>query len=356
MDEKVAYDARGQIIGPEGKDAVLVMDVSQPGRPKIRASLPLTNSLLGPPTNLQITPDGRWGLVADSVATVADGSAWKNVPDDKLYVIDLAATPPKLTSTLIVGQQPSGIAISHRGDLALVANRGSKSLSVLSIDGAAVQVAGEVLLGNDVVAVAITPDGKRAFAALPLVNKVAVLAIDGHTVTYDKSLDIPVAFVPDNIDVTPDGAYALVSTVGAGGGNGDAIATIEAAGPHPHVVGLATAGNAPEGFAIAPDGKWVAVAVQRGSGDKQDDPGFHKTGEVALMSIGDQGALQVTSRQPVGALPEAIAFSPGSDAVYVGNFLDQTLQVFHVQDGKLTPVGEPLRLPGHPASMRGTAH
>ena len=121
------------------------------------------NSLLGPPTNLQITPDGRLGLVANSVVSVQDGAAWKAVPDDKLYVIDLSATPPKLIDTVTVAKQPSGLAISHKGDLVLVANRAGKSVSVLTIEGTSVKVAAEIPMGNEVAAVAITPDGKRGF-------------------------------------------------------------------------------------------------------------------------------------------------------------------------------------------------
>jgi hypothetical protein len=62
LDEKITYGPDGLVNGPPGKEAVLVMDVSNPAKPRIRASLPLMNSLLGPPTNLQITPDGRLGL------------------------------------------------------------------------------------------------------------------------------------------------------------------------------------------------------------------------------------------------------------------------------------------------------
>jgi len=80
LDEKITYDANGQVNGAPGKDAVLIMDVSNPAKPKIRASLPLMNSLLGPPTNLQITPDGKLGLVANSVVMNQDGSAWKIAP------------------------------------------------------------------------------------------------------------------------------------------------------------------------------------------------------------------------------------------------------------------------------------
>ena len=191
LDEKITYDANGSHNLPPGKDAVLVMDISNPAKPKIRASLPLMNSLLGPPINLQITPDGKLGLVANSVVNAQDGAAWKVVPDDKLFVIDLTANPPKLIDTVTVGKQPSGLMISHKGDLVLIGNRAGKSVSVLSIQGGTVKVVGEVPMDNEVAGVAITPDGKRAFAVMNLVNKVGVLAIDGQKVTYDKSLDIP---------------------------------------------------------------------------------------------------------------------------------------------------------------------
>jgi DNA-binding beta-propeller fold protein YncE len=205
LDEKITYDASGQVNGPPGQDAVLIMDVSNPAKPKIRASLPLMNSLLGPPTNLQITPDGKLGLVANSVVMNQDGTNWKVAPDNKLFVIDMNANPPKLIDTVTVGMQPSGMAISHKGDLGLIANRAGKSVSVVSILNGVVKSLGDVPMEQEAAAVAIAPDGKRAFVCLNLVNKIAVLSIDGQKVTYDKSLDIPSALNPYNIDITPDG-------------------------------------------------------------------------------------------------------------------------------------------------------
>lgn len=355
LDTKVAYPAEGQTNVQPGEDAVLVVDVADPTKPRIRASLKLTNSLLGPPTNLQITPDGRLGLVANSVNNVADGAAWKAVPDDKLYVIDLAAEPPKLIDTVTVGKQPSGLAISRRGDLALIANRDGKSVSVVAIDGTAVKPVAEVPMGNQVAAIAITPDGKRAFAVMNQINKVGVLAIDGRTVTYDKALDIPAGFNPYNVDVTPDGKYAIVSATGAGGINGDALTVIDAAGPHPHVVRLATAGAGAEGFAISPDGKWAVTPLILGSSAKPSDWFYVKDGEAALLAVGADGALTVADRKPVGGLPEGVVFSGNSEYVFIGNYLDKNLQVFRITDGKLVQVGDAIPLPGQPASMRGVA-
>jgi DNA-binding beta-propeller fold protein YncE len=356
IDNKITYGPQGQVNGAPGNDAVLVIDISEPTKPKIRASLPLTNSLLGPPTNLQITPDGKLGLVANSVNNVQDGSNWKVVPDDKLYVIDLTAEPPKLIDTVTVGRQPSGMVISSKGDLALIANRDGKSVSVVSIDGMKVKAIGEVPMEQPAAAVAITPDGKRAFVCLNTVNKIAVLAIDGQKVTYDKSLDIPSALNPYNIDVTPDGKYVIASNTGAGKNNADAEVVIDATGAHPHVIDVMSPGTGPEGFAISPNGKIAAAPLLLGTGANDGDWFKTKNGELVVMSIGADGKLTVTGRAPLGGLPEGIVYSPNSEYLYVGNYFDKDLQVFHLENGKLTEAGPRLKLPGQPASVRGPAH
>jgi DNA-binding beta-propeller fold protein YncE len=354
LDEKISYGPDGQVNGPPGKDAVLVMDVSNPAKPRIRASLPLMNSLLGPPSNLQITPDGKLGLVASSVVNNQEGSTWKTVPDDKLFVIDLIANPPKLIDTVTVGKMPSGLSISKKGDLALVANRAGKSVSVLSIQGTTVKAVGEVPVEQEAAAVVITPDGKRAFVCMNLVNKVGVLSIDGTNVTYDKTLDIPSAFNPYNIDIMPDGRYAVSSHTGARGINADAEVSIDTSGAHPHVVDITAPGTGAEGFAISPNGKWAVTPLIEGSGTKPDEWNHTKGGHAALMSVGPGGKLTVVSKAPIGALPEGVAFSPNSEYVYIGNFIDKNLQIFRIAGGKLVAAGT-MALPGQPASVRGVA-
>jgi DNA-binding beta-propeller fold protein YncE len=354
LDEKISYGPDGQVNGPPGKDAVLVTDVSNPAKPRIRASLPLMNSLLGPPSNLQITPDGKLGLVASSVVNNQEGSTWKTAPDDKLFVIDLTANPPKLIDTVTVGKMPSGLSISKKGDLALVANRAGKSVSVLSIQGTTVKAVGEVPMEQEAAAVVIAPDGKRAFVCMNLVNKVGVLSIDGTNVTYDKTLDIPSAFNPYNIDITPDGRYAVSSHTGARGINADAEVSIDTSGAHPHVVDITAPGTGAEGFAISPNGKWAVTPLIEGSGTKPGEWSHTKGGHAALMSVGPGGKLTVVSKAPIGALPEGVAFSPNSEYVYIGNFIDKNLQIFRIAGGKLVAEGT-MALPGQPASLRGVA-
>ena len=122
-DEKVLWDDQGKpIMSLPGKDSVLILDLADPLNPKIVANLSLENSVVGPPVNLDIAPDGSIALVADSVTIVKEGDALKQVLNDKIWVIDLKANPPKLAGTVIGAKQPSGLSFSPSGDIALVAN------------------------------------------------------------------------------------------------------------------------------------------------------------------------------------------------------------------------------------------
>ena len=96
-DEKLIWDEQGKpILSSPGKDSVLIVDLADPMNPKIVANLPLENSVVGPPVNVDISPDGSIALVADSVTVAKEGDALKQVLNDKIWVIDLKSNPPKL--------------------------------------------------------------------------------------------------------------------------------------------------------------------------------------------------------------------------------------------------------------------
>ena len=140
-DEKIVWDDAGKpILSPAGKDSVLIVDLANPLAPRIVTNLQLKNSVVGPPTNLAIDPTGSIAIVADSMDVVKNGDALKMVPDDKIYVIDLKSNPAKVIDTITAGKQPSGLSINSAGNLALVANRADKSITVLSISGKTVKV------------------------------------------------------------------------------------------------------------------------------------------------------------------------------------------------------------------------
>jgi DNA-binding beta-propeller fold protein YncE len=359
-DEKQGFDENAKpIFNEPGKDTLSIIDISKPEMPRVAATIPLVNSVVGPPTNLAIHPSGEVALVANSLEPVTQGWAHRLDPDNKVFLVDLKATPPKIIGTISVGKQPSGVAISPKGDLALVTNRADGTISVLSIRGKDVLVADTVTVGtgtDSVSAVAITPDGKRALAVKSAANKVALLSIDGQKVVYDKT-DLPAGIFPYNVAVTPDGKLALTADNGFGGssdGNVDTVSVIDLEASPPRVIDHVTIGDAPEGLAISPKGD-LAVAIElRGSNMPKTSSFYHAGGAVTALKIDGKKVTRV-GEVTVGALPEGVAFSPDGSYLYVGNFIDGDMSVLKVDGTTVTDTGQRLKLPGHPASMRGGA-
>jgi DNA-binding beta-propeller fold protein YncE len=355
-DEKPGWDEGGKPITREpGHDTVSVIDISKPDMPQVISTIPLMNSIAGPPTNLAVSPSGDIALVANSLEPVAQGWAHRLDPDNKVFLIDLKSSPPKVIGTINVGKQPSGLAISPKGDLALVANRADGTISVLSIRGKDILVVDTVTVGTGtdmVSAVAITPDGKRAFAAKAAANKVALLSINGGKVTYDKR-DLPGGIFPYNIAVTPDGKLALTADTGNGGssdGSVDTVSVIDLEADPPRVIDHVTVGDSPEGLAISPKGD-LAITVEARGSNMKGAPFYHPTGTVTALKI-DGKKVTNAGEINVGAFPEGGAFSPDGSYLYVGNFIDGDLSILKVDGTTLTDTGQRLKLPGHPASMR----
>ncbi len=348
-DEKLLWDEHGgNVLRPAGKDNVLIVDLAAPENPKIAATLPIENSVVGPPTNVAITPGNGLGLVADSVTVVDEGGKPKQVPTDKLYVIDLKASPPRLAQTLSVGKQPSGVAVNSAGDLALVADRAGNALRVLKIQGQQVTEAGQVPIGGSVSAVEFTPDGRHALIAKTPENRVALLAVDGETLR--EVATFPTYLMPYNLGVTPNGQLALTADNGISDGSVDVVSVIDLAAQPPRVIDHIAVADAPEGLAVSPKGDVAVVASVDGS-NKQGSWFYHKNGVITVLRI-DGGKVTPGKVIEVGAVPEAIAFTPDGGYLYVGNYLDQDFWIFRVNGSELTDTGKRFKVPGHPASAR----
>jgi DNA-binding beta-propeller fold protein YncE len=352
-DEKPGTDAQGKpIVNPTGKDTILIVDLAKPEDAKVVATLPLENSIVGPPTNLAISPNGSIALVADSMTVAEENGVRKQVPTDKVFVIDLKASPPKLVQTVTVGKQPSGLSFSPKGDMALVANRADGTISVLKIDGTQVTQTGTIPISPGVAHVEFTPDGKHAVAVKSPDNKIAVLDVDGDKVTYNK-LDLPTYAFPYNVMVSPDSKLAITADNGNGGssdGNADAVSVIDLEGAHPHVISHVTVEDAPEGLAMSPKGD-LAVAVNV-NGSNMAQAWFHKpTGSITVLRIQGKTVTPIKTIQ-VGVLPEAAAFSPDGNYIYVGNFADQDFSILKVDGTDVTDTGKRFKVEGHPASAR----
>jgi DNA-binding beta-propeller fold protein YncE len=354
-DEKVIWDDEGKlVISPSGRDNVLIVDLANPEDPKIVANLPLKNSIVGPPLNLAIDPTGSVALVADSMNVVKEGETLKQVPDDKVYVIDLKATPPKLASTVTVGKMPSGLDISPKGDMALVALRADNAIGVLSIQGTDVKLVDTVPVGDIVAHVAFTPDGKRAVAVKFSVHKASILDIsaDGK-VTYNK-VDLPTGQWPYNVAVSPDSKIALTAdngNAGASDGSVDTVSVIDLEASPPRIIDRVVVGDGPEGIAFSPKGNIAVTAILRGSNSSKKAYYYNKNGTIDVLKVDGKKVTKIKEIE-VGGLPEAVVFTPDGRYLLIGNYNDQDFSILRVDGTEITDTGKRFKVPGHPASAR----
>jgi DNA-binding beta-propeller fold protein YncE len=254
------------------------------------------------------------------------------------------------------------MAINKAGNLALVANRADNSVSVLSISGKNVSVVGTVALAppdtpsQHVSGIAISPDGKRALAFKAMANKVSLLEINGTTVTY-KGYDMITGVFPYNAQFTSDGKLAIINNNGAAGsadGQIDTVAVIDMTLDPPRVTDQIAVGDAPEGLGVSPNAGYAISLLTNGAGNVPKNAFFHHDHAVAVLLKSDGKTVRKVGQTEVGTLSEGVAFSPDGSYVYIANWGEQNVVPYRITGDKLVEAGTPLKLPGHPVSMRSS--
>ena len=284
-----------RVVPGASSDSLSVIDLGVTP-PRVRHVEGVPNSVIGPPTNIALTPDERLALVASSVKLDPTDPAGF-VPDDVVRVVDLEADPPTVVGSVVVGRQPSGISIRGQGDLALVANRADGTVSVLLIQGTTVTTretlrVGEV--GDEICDVAFTPDGRRAIATNRTRSLIHVLHVeDGEVKVGSEALTAFGGLYHG--EITPDGTLALVAGDGKGWGAG-AITVVDLAADPIEVVQVETIGTGPESFTISPDGRLVAAVLMNGSNLAPGDPRRTDAGRLVLLTV--SGALLAAESIP----------------------------------------------------------
>jgi DNA-binding beta-propeller fold protein YncE len=220
----------------------------------------------------------------------------KQIPDNRVSVIDLKASPPKVIATLEAGKGAAGISINRQGTLALVSNMVDGTVSVFTIQGKTVTPAGAVEVGGLKAGggmVAIAPDGRTALVSRRDDNRVSVLSIDGTKVEYTKR-DMIAGVRPTPLDIAANGAFAIVgSLAGTASGDHDSISLIGLTAKPPRVDTIGVLGPTAEGFKISPDSSVVAVVVHNGSNQAKDSPFYNDAGKLVIVRVTDRTLSRV---------------------------------------------------------------
>ncbi len=335
-------------------DTVAIIDLN--GRtPRLVAQVEAPHSVVGPPMSVAVTPDERLAL-ASSAEKIDPENPRRTIPDNRVSVIDLRASPPRVVQTLEVGSGPAGISINRAGTLALVANRMAGTVSVLRIRDGQVSVIGTVEIGpanSGVSHAQFTPDGRHALVTRDGDSFISVLRIEGETVTK-LNQDMNAGLRPYGLHVSPNGNWAIVGNVGraSAGNTGDieTVSLIDLTREPFRVVDTVSVGTTPEGVMASPDGRHAVVVVHNGTGRRIGDP-LRGRAEVKLLRI-DNNRIRVVSAAPAGDWVQGMAFSRDGQTLLIGNMADKTIGVYRIQGDRLRDTGQRIAVDGGPAALR----
>ena len=332
-------------------DTVTVIELSG-SLPRILAEIPVPNSIVGPPQNVAIAPDGSIALVASSTR-VDPADATKTVPDDRVTVIDLKASPPAVLTTLHAGKGASGVSFNRAGTLALVANRNEGTVSVFTVSGTKVTAAGTVDVGTPeslLSGVVFTRDGRMALVTRNNDSLIAVLAIDGATVTNTKR-DFAANVKPYGIDVTPSGDTAVVASIGVGAtGGADTLSVIDLAANPPRAINHVSVGPVAEGLAVSPDGQFVAVTVMNGSNAARTSPFFNDYGWLRVYSL-NKAAMALVAEAQIGHWCQGVAWRADSKMILAQCVVEREIRTFGFDGRRLSPTPA-IKVGGGPSGIR----
>ncbi len=219
-------------------------------------------------------------------------------------VID-TTTNTSLGTSISVGATPRAIAITPDGDRAYVVNVGDSDVSVIDI-ATNTKLASDIEVGALPKAIAIAPDGERAYVANDGDGDVSVIDIATNTKLPD---DIPVGNGPEAIAITPNGERAYVSNLGD-----DDVSVIDTATNTTLADDIPVA-SFPAGIALTPDGQRAYVVSPNPFGVKQ----------ASVIDTTTNTAL--ADDVPTGDLAFAVAITPDGQRAYVANAGDDDVSI-----------------------------
>jgi YVTN family beta-propeller protein len=196
-------------------------------------------------------------------------------------------------TSIAVGSDPQGVAISPNGVHAYVTNNGSFANTVSKINVATDTVAATIAVGTQPWGIAINPVGTFAYVANKGNDTVSKIDLATDTVVTT----IAVGTQPWDIAISPAGSFAYVTNQGSG-----TVTKIDLTTDA--VVTAIAVGLDPTGIAISPAGSFAYVANER-------------SGTISKIDLATDTVVTTIA---VGTQPWDIAISPAGSFAYVANF------------------------------------
>lgn len=337
-DAHTVMDNGNQVAAKDGRaDTVTVIDLK--GTPRILGTVEAPGSVVGPPMAVAVAADESFAIVTGATKIEA-GAPGGIGPDDKVSVIDLTVSPPKVVQTLPAGAGATTVRISPDGTMALVANRTAGTLSVFTIKDRRLTAAGTVSIDPKSLpsGIAFLPDGKTALLSRYGDHQLNVLRIAGTSVTIDKR-PITAGVSPYTLDITADGTMAAVGNMGRGDGDVDTVSLIDLTVTPFRTVQSLSVARSPEGLKWSPDGKFLAIGAQNGTTKPPADGLFNPAGRLIMLALQDK-QLHAVAEAPIGKWTQGIVFSRDGKTLLVQEMVERDILVFGWDGKALTAQGK----------------
>ena len=315
------------------------------------------------PAAIVVDPASKYAYVANSSANTLSVYSISSGVLTPLTDVDAGTTG--IQTSIPTGTHPSSIAIHPSGKFAYVTNYISNSISAYSIDAATGALsridANGSASGTDIatgsntgpIAITIDPAGNFAYVVKALSGNVSVYGIDGTsgvlTLTdadggiLGTQNSILAGITPYSITIDPAGSYAYVVNSGSTGVGGVSAFQINLDGSLSDVVPGSpfTTGKGPHAIAIHPAGGYAYVV---NSGDDT----------VWIYSIWG-GVLTPVGPAPTGSQPLSISIGSTGQHAYVVNSGSTGIggiSTYSISAGALTPVvSSPFDTGSHPYAV-----
>lgn len=338
-------------LGPaEGQDALSVIRLDKPVRDLKAVEIGVSNSVTGPPSVVDVSPDGRYAVVIETRGQRPAGKVTPKLSDlplgKAITVIDLSDPDrPKLGQRIDGPERAQSVAFNADGSLVVV---------VAQSPNAAQAPLTLFRFANGKLSDPTTPDlpgwvaGDRLNGAIfhPRQNTLAVLNSTKATLFFVNVTDtggklglsgwgnpVQVDRQPFKVVFSPDGRYAITNAMYYGpdiSGTSSVPASVlsvrlaadTATRPVHQIVDRVVSGVLSEGLAISPNGWWLATANLEQSSYPLNSPQQGFFASVTLIRFDPQSGLleQVGIYAFDGILPESLAFDNTSRFLAVATF------------------------------------
>lgn len=258
------------------------------------------------------------------VATGADGRAYVAAPGNKLVIVD--PTAATVAASVEVDGQPNAVAVTPDGRRAYVVDFFGEEVAVVDTVSAKQKVRlpmGTMQRPSLRPSAAASRDGARVYVANTAKDHLFVIDTAADVIKQELFLD----FHPSGVAVRSDGAYVFV--VGCQLSCVDGTLRIIDATTYA-TVGKVALKSVPTGIVVNPEGSRAYVANGREA-------------SVTVVNLATQAALDDI---PVGPEPAGIAMDDAGKSVYVTSFRDGTLTAITTVGNRVVataPVGSSPR-------------